>query len=87
MDRRVDWLGTLLLVTAGLTFVVSVLSDGRLASTFKVCDIHCWCWHSRSADIITLLIVGVTGILDVLFVLLERILANVHSTPDTDDVP
>ncbi|KAI0788404.1 hypothetical protein C8Q74DRAFT_1367132 [Fomes fomentarius] len=42
LKRRVDWLDTLLLLTAGLTFVVFVLSDGRLASTCKPSSSSFW---------------------------------------------
>lgn len=63
-----DSLGTLLLITAGLTFVVFVLalSNGRLLA-------------SASEGLIALLIIGV--VLAVLFVLLEHL---VNSSRDLD---
>ncbi|KAI0788394.1 efflux transporter [Fomes fomentarius] len=70
-DKRVDWLGALL-VTAGLTFIVFVLSDGSTAPDG---------W--KTGYIIALLIVGV--VLVVLFILWERFLENIHSSPDPDD--
>ncbi|KAI0794177.1 efflux transporter [Fomes fomentarius] len=67
-DRRVDWVGALL-VTAGLTCIVFILSDGSIAPDG---------W--KTSYIIALLIVGV--LLLVLFVLWERYLENTHASGD-----
>ncbi|KAI0706606.1 efflux transporter [Earliella scabrosa] len=67
-DKRVDWLGAFL-VTAGLTFIVFVLSDGPTAPDG---------W--KTGYIIALLIVGV--LLLILFVLWEQHLERVHASPD-----
>ncbi|KAI0668012.1 efflux transporter [Trametes maxima] len=63
-DRRVDWLGAAL-VTAGLTMIIFVLSDGSVAP-------HGW----KTDYIIALLVVGV--VLLVLFVCWERFLERRH---------
>ncbi|KAM5544030.1 hypothetical protein V8D89_002216 [Ganoderma adspersum] len=63
-DKRIDWLGAFL-VTAGLTFIIFILSDGSVAPDG---------W--KTGYIIALLIVGV--LLLVLFVLWERHLEQVH---------
>ncbi|KAI1786595.1 efflux transporter [Ganoderma leucocontextum] len=65
LDKRVDWLGAFL-VTAGLTFIIFILSDGPVAPDG---------W--KTGFIIALLIVGV--LLLVLFVLWERYLEQVHA--------
>ena len=81
--RRVDWVGAIL-VTAGLTFIVFILSDGPTAPDgWKT-----GCRSPRvpvsrvaltsSPDIIALLIVGV--LLLVLFVFWEHYLEKVHSS-------
>ncbi|TBU27562.1 efflux transporter [Dichomitus squalens] len=64
-DKRVDWLGAFL-VTAGLVFIVFILSDGPIAPDG---------W--KTGYIIALLIVGVLFL--VLFVLWERHLERVHA--------
>ncbi|KAI0656359.1 efflux transporter [Cubamyces menziesii] len=64
VDRRVDWLGTFL-VTAGLTFIIFVLSDGSVAP-------NGW----KTGYIIALLIVGV--VLLALFVWWEHYLERLH---------
>ncbi|RPD69738.1 efflux transporter [Lentinus tigrinus ALCF2SS1-7] len=67
-DRRVDYVGALL-VTAGLTFIIFILSDGPTAP-------DTW----KTGYIIALLIVGV--ILLVLFVFWEHYLEKVHASTD-----
>ncbi|RPD55048.1 efflux transporter [Lentinus tigrinus ALCF2SS1-6] len=67
-DRRVDYVGALL-VTAGLTFIIFILSDGPTAP-------DTW----KTGYIIALLIVGV--ILLVLFVFWEHYLEKVHASND-----
>ncbi|KAI0788398.1 efflux transporter [Fomes fomentarius] len=67
-DKRVDWIGALL-VTAGLTFIVFILSDGSVAP-------NGW----KTGYIIALLIVGI--FLLVLFVLWEHFLEGVHASDD-----
>lgn len=67
-DRRVDWLGAFL-VTAGLTFIVFVLSDGSIAP-------EGW----STGYIIALLVVGV--ILLILFIGWQYYLEKVHSDPE-----
>ncbi|KAI0750334.1 major facilitator superfamily domain-containing protein [Daedaleopsis nitida] len=69
-DRRIDWIGALL-VTAGLTFIVFVLSDGSTAP-------NGW----KTGYIIALLIVGVLFL--VLFVLWERFLERIHTAVDDE---
>ncbi|KAI0327076.1 efflux transporter [Cubamyces sp. BRFM 1775] len=64
VDRRVDWLGAFL-VTAGLTFIIFVLSDGSIAD-------NGW----KTGYIIALLIVGV--VLLALFVWWEHRLEQMH---------
>ncbi|THH00066.1 hypothetical protein EW026_g2388 [Hermanssonia centrifuga] len=66
-DKRIDWLGAFL-VTAGLTLIVFVLSDGSIAP-------NGW----KTGYIIALLIVGV--VLLVLFLLWQRYLERVRSDP------
>ncbi|KAI1790080.1 efflux transporter [Ganoderma leucocontextum] len=63
-DKRLDWVGAFL-VTAGLTFIVFILSDGSIAPDG---------W--RTGYIIALVIVGVFSL--VLFVFWERYLEQVH---------
>ncbi|KAI1786590.1 efflux transporter [Ganoderma leucocontextum] len=63
-DKRVDWLGAFL-VTAGLTFIIFILSDGPVAPDG---------W--KTGFIIALLIVGV--LLLVVFVFWERHLEQIH---------
>ncbi|KAH9895305.1 efflux transporter [Cubamyces lactineus] len=63
-DRRVDWLGAFL-VTAGLTFIIFVLSDGSVAP-------NGW----KTGYIIALLILGV--VLLALFVWWEHYLEKLH---------
>ncbi|KAI9056753.1 MFS general substrate transporter [Trametes sanguinea] len=65
VDRRVDWLGAFL-VTAGLTLIIFVLSDGSIAP-------NGW----KTGYIIGLLIAGV--LLLVLFVLWEHYLEQLHA--------
>ncbi|OJT07812.1 Drug resistance protein [Trametes pubescens] len=67
-DRRVDWLGAFL-VTAGLTLIIFVLSDGSIAP-------NGW----KTGYIIALLIVGV--VLLVLFVFWEHFLEKLHTQHD-----
>ncbi|KAI9056747.1 MFS general substrate transporter [Trametes sanguinea] len=67
-DRRVDWIGAVL-VTAGLTFIIFVLSDGSIAPDG---------W--KTAYIIALLIVGV--FLLVLFVLWQHYLEQQQNRPE-----
>jgi hypothetical protein len=63
MERRIDWLGAFL-VTAGLVFIVFVLSDGEIASKGWKTGCRCSLCPLKSftkalSDIIALLIVGV----------------------------
>jgi hypothetical protein len=63
MERRIDWLGAFL-VTAGLVFIVFVLSDGEIASNGWKTGCRCSLCPLKSftkalSDIIALLIVGV----------------------------
>ncbi|CDO78203.1 hypothetical protein BN946_scf184701.g1 [Trametes cinnabarina] len=68
VDRRVDWLGAFL-VTAGLTLIIFVLSDGSIAPDG---------W--KTGYIIGLLIAGV--VLLALFVLWEHYLEQLHARKD-----
>ncbi|KAI0761546.1 efflux transporter [Trametes elegans] len=68
-DRRVDWLGAFL-VTAGLTLIIFVLSDGSIAP-------NGW----RTGYIIALLIIGV--ILLAAFVYWEHFLEQLHAQHDS----
>lgn len=67
-DKRVDWLGAAL-VTAGLTLIVFVLSDGEIAP-------QGW----RTSYIIALLIIGV--LLTVAYLFWERYLERVQDSPN-----
>ncbi|KAI1786589.1 efflux transporter [Ganoderma leucocontextum] len=64
LDKRVDWLGAFL-VTAGLTFIIFILSDGTVAPD-----------GCKTGYIIALLIVGV--LLLAVFVFWERHLEQIH---------
>ena len=66
-DRRVDWLGAFL-VTAGLTLIVFVLSDGSIAP-------NGW----RTGYIIALIVIGV--LLIALFLLWQHYLERVREDP------
>ncbi|KAI0668013.1 efflux transporter [Trametes maxima] len=68
VDRRVDWLGALL-VTAGLTLIIFVLSDGSIAP-------NGW----KTGYIIALLIVGVLFL--ALFVAWQHYLEQLHTQRD-----
>ncbi|KAI0077783.1 MFS general substrate transporter [Panus rudis PR-1116 ss-1] len=68
MDRRLDWIGALL-VTAGLVFIVFVLSDGSIAE-------NGW----ATSYIIALLVLGV--LLVVAFLAWQYYLEKVHDGPD-----
>ena len=86
MDRRVDWLGGIL-VTAGLVLIIFVLSDGEIAPKkwATSCELSIVVWSNcllsdNTLDIIAFLILGCVFI--GLFILWQRYLERIQDSPN-----